>query len=237
MVDWAIFAAVVIVVIIVAATVGAAIGSIKTKPLEGKCQFSPAVCGWGRTLGIPDFFLSNRNFIFYFLMPVGAIGAIVYGFLDRIGLFYNKAVKVSIAVFIALACIPTQVITLLAATLLTILGGYAVAAFVVVFVVGVVLVSATTLGGLKARNIKDTAKAVEEAKKISFNKEKLEVWLNELQRLADASLSYGHAEDAAKAFDHIDKARKLLNKGEIHGAGNEANAAWGILRAYKRGGF
>jgi len=151
MADWVTIVAIIIVVVIVAVTALGFSGKIRTEQLTGKCQFSSGVCNVGKMLGIPDFFLTNRNFMFYFLMPLGAIGAIVYGFLDRIHLFRNQAVNVSIAIFIALASIPTQVLTMLAATMLTLLGTYAVGAFVVVFVFGVLIVSVGTIRS--ARNV------------------------------------------------------------------------------------
>lgn len=145
MADWTIGITVIVLIIIVAVTVLGFTGTIQTIKLTGTCQFPNAVCNMGKMLGIPDFFLTNRNFMFYFLMPLGAIGAIVYGFLDRMHLFRNTTVNVSIAIFIALASVPTQVLTMLAATMLTILGTYAVGAFVVVFVVGVFLIVRGTI--------------------------------------------------------------------------------------------
>ena len=126
-------------------------GVIPTPPLVGKCEFTSMICRWGKMFGIPDFFLTNRNFIFYFLMPLGAIGTILYGFLERLGLFYSRKVNVLLSVFITLICIPTQVISLLAATMLSILGAWAVGAFAVVFGVGIFLVSKGTLYNVRGR--------------------------------------------------------------------------------------
>jgi hypothetical protein len=143
--------AIILACVLVVVTVLGFTGVIPTPPMTGKCEFPNMVCRWGKMFGIPDFFLSNRNFIFYFLMPLGALGTIVYGFLTELRLFHNTKVHVLLSVFITLTCIPTQVISMLAATMLTILGAYSVGAFVVVFGVGVFIVSKGTLYDTRRR--------------------------------------------------------------------------------------
>lgn len=134
---------------LVAVTILGFTGVIPTPPMTGTCAFPDMVCRWGKMFGIPDFFLSNRNFIFYFLMPLGALGTIIYGFLSTLRLFGSTRVTVLLSIFITLICVPTQVISMLAATLLTILGTWAVGAFVVVFGLGIFLVSKGTLYNIR----------------------------------------------------------------------------------------
>jgi len=136
---------IILVIVLVVVTILGFTGVIPTPKLTGTCAFTPMICRWGKMFGIPDFFLTNRNFIFYFLMPLGAIGTIVYGFLNELRLFHNEKVRILLSIFITLTCIPTQVVTMLTATMLTILGAYSVGAFVVVFGVGVYIVSKGTL--------------------------------------------------------------------------------------------
>lgn len=149
MVDWVALVAGIVAGVIVLVTVLGFTGSIRTQPLTGECKFSSWVCNVGKMLGVPNFFLTSNGFIFYFLMPLGAIGTIIYGFLDRIRLFRHP-VNVTLSVFIALICVPTQVLTMLAATMLALMGTYAVGAFVVVFVVGVALIVGGTISRVGA---------------------------------------------------------------------------------------
>ncbi len=137
---WVLFG-IVAVLIIVGLT-----GVITPMKLEGgTCQFSDAVCGVFHALGTPDWFLSSKNFYWYFLAPIAVIGVVVYGFLDTLRLFRNRTVNILLAIFIALISIPTNVFTTFVATLMAILGTYSVSAFFIVFVVGVFFISAGTI--------------------------------------------------------------------------------------------
>ncbi len=197
-------------------------GVIPPKSLEGgTCEFSQGVCTVFTALGTPDWFLSSRNFYWYFLAPIGVICVVVYGFLDTLRLFRNNTVNLLLAIFIAFISIPTNVFTTFVATLMTVLGTYAVSAFFIVFVMGVFFISYGVITETRYENVwKPRIKVIDEKIKIlEDNLKKMEgdpAATTAADRIREKIRDYRFQEMELKADEKASKRGEKKSGSEFH---------------------
>jgi hypothetical protein len=106
-------------------------------PGEGlKCNLPSAVCSFGTAIGFPEEWLNTKTFLWYSIIPILGMWLIIYGFLDRIKIFWKTSLNMALSFLIAFSTVPLGIFILIVSTIFAIMGVYSVVLFVILFFIG-----------------------------------------------------------------------------------------------------